>query len=104
MLIWLIQTGEALPLTAGVRKMRTGLLADVLLARGHTIRWWVSAFEHQRKLMQFERDQEIRFGDNLTFQVLKGTGYRKNISLSRYIDHRVVANKFGRYARNLKKP
>ena len=104
MLIWLIQTGEALPLTAGVRKMRTGLLADVLLARGHTIHWWVSAFEHQRKVMQFDKDQEIRADNNLIYHVLKGCGYRKNISIRRYVDHRIVARKFRRLSRRVEKP
>jgi hypothetical protein len=43
MQIWLIQTGEPLALQPEVRKMRTGLLADHLVARGHQVRWWVSA-------------------------------------------------------------
>ncbi len=104
MLIWLIQTGEALPLTAGVRKMRTGLLADVLLARGHTIHWWVSAFEHQRKLMQFEKDQEVKADNNLVYHVLKGCGYRKNISILRYADHRIIARKFRKFSNRSEKP
>jgi glycosyltransferase involved in cell wall biosynthesis len=102
--IWLLQTGEPLPLAPGVRKMRTGLLADVLLARGHTIWWWVSAFEHQRKFMQFDEDQEIHNGNALTFRVLKGWGYKRNISLSRYLDHRIIARKFRIFSRRAKTP
>ena len=46
--IWLIQIGEPLPLGNRTRLMRTGLLAEQFLARGHTVLWWASAFEHHR--------------------------------------------------------
>ncbi len=104
MIIWLLQTGEPLPLNGQVRKMRTGLLADELTRRGHEVHWWVSAFEHQRKLMQFSRDQEINCAKNLTLHVLKGTGYKENISLARYIDHRLVSRKFRLRSPRAKKP
>lgn len=37
--VWLVQTGEPLPLKGNVRKMRTGLIADKLLERGHSVYW-----------------------------------------------------------------
>lgn len=77
--------------------MRTAMLADHLVARGHRVRWWTSAFGHQRKVMLFDTDQEVRLSSGLTLQVLRGCGYAGNISLSRYLDHRLVARKF-RYA------
>jgi glycosyltransferase involved in cell wall biosynthesis len=104
MKLWLFQTGEPLPLTAEVRKMRTGLLVDVLLARGHNVRWWASAFEHQRKFMQFGKDQAIENGNGLTLQVLKGYGYKRNISLYRYFDHRIIARKFRKFCPYLERP
>ncbi len=57
--IWLIQIGEPLPLEAGVRKMRTALLADKLLERGHSVYWWASAFEHQRKKWISNTNQKV---------------------------------------------
>lgn len=102
--IWLIQIGEPLPLDSGVRKMRTGLLADKLAERGHDVRWWASAFEHQRKIMVFDRDIEYPLRDGLALQILKGCGYRRNISLRRYLDHRIVAGKFGAHAVALPAP
>ncbi|MEM3112422.1 MAG: hypothetical protein QXY90_05215 [Candidatus Anstonellales archaeon] len=35
--IWLIQIGEILPLEEKARKMRTALLADKLVERGHKV-------------------------------------------------------------------
>jgi glycosyltransferase involved in cell wall biosynthesis len=104
MQIWLFQTGEPLPLRPEVRKMRTGLLADHLVARGHQVRWWVSAFEHQSKVMLFNRDQEVSLSAGLTLQVLRGCGYGGNISPARYLDHRLVARKFRQQAHTLQPP
>jgi glycosyltransferase involved in cell wall biosynthesis len=104
MKIWLIQTGEPLPLQPSVRKMRTALLADILIARGHTVRWWVSAFEHQSKKMLFESDREVDLYAGLTLQILRGWGYSRNISPARYLDHRLVAKKFRTQARGLEPP
>lgn len=92
--VWLLKIGEPLPLNPEVRKMRTGILADKLIERGHKVRWWASAFEHHRKVMLFKRDQEVSLSDGLTFQILRGCGYRRNISIARYIDHWMVARKF----------
>jgi glycosyltransferase involved in cell wall biosynthesis len=92
--IWLITIGEPLPLEVGVRKMRTGLLAECLVDRGHDVRLWVSAFEHQRKVILYQKDQEVPVSPGLTLQVLRGCGYSSNISLARYLDHRLIARKF----------
>jgi glycosyltransferase involved in cell wall biosynthesis len=44
--------------------------------------------------MLFDQDQEVHLSDRLTLQILRGCGYQKNISLARYIDHRIIAHKF----------
>jgi glycosyltransferase involved in cell wall biosynthesis len=102
--IWLVTIGETLPLTPGVRKMRTAMLADNLLARGHSIRWWVSAFEHQRKVMLFDSDQQVPLSPGMTLQILRGNGYSSNISPARYWDHRLIARKFRQEAVKLEPP
>ncbi|MCD4712908.1 MAG: hypothetical protein K8R73_06455, partial [Clostridiales bacterium] len=55
--IWLIQTGERLPIQICVRKMRTAILTNKLLERGHNILWWASAFEHQQKVMLSKKNR-----------------------------------------------
>ena len=68
------------------------------------VRWWASALEHQRKVMQFEKDQEVLLSDRFALQVLCGCGYRKNVSLTRYIDHQIVALKFRIQSKKFPKP
>lgn len=102
--VWLVQTGEPLPINGNVRKMRTALMADKLLERGHSVYWWASAFEHQRKTWIAKTDGEIPVADNFTIRVIKSTGYRKNYSIQRYLDHIWLSKKFRVQCRRLKKP
>lgn len=102
--IWLIQIGEPLPLKDDVRKMRTALLADALLARGHSVLWWASAFDHFAKDWVFDADAEVTARSGVKIKALKGTGYKKNISFARFIDHRIIARKFRKTAPLLDKP
>jgi glycosyltransferase involved in cell wall biosynthesis len=102
--VWLIQSGEPAPLKDDIRKMRTALLADVLVERGHSVYWWSSAFEHQRKIWLSEKDREFHFSPQLTLRVIRGCGYRGNISIARYIDHKIVATKFKMQSRRVNKP
>ena len=104
MKIWLIQTGETLPLFEGTRKMRTGILADRLADKGHQVLWWTSAFDHFRKEWVSENDSTISLGRGIDAVLLKGRGYKKNISLQRFIDHRIVASKFSKKAEEYQKP
>jgi glycosyltransferase involved in cell wall biosynthesis len=92
--IWLIQPGESLPLTENVKPMRTAFLAEELVRRGHTVVWWASAFDHFRKTWLFEDDAEVALGPRLSIIALKGRAYRSNVSLRRFLDHRIIARKF----------
>jgi len=102
--IWLIQTGEPLPIDDSVKKMRTALLADKLLAKGHSVIWWTSAFDHVKKKWIYTKDTEVQKKNSLKFLALKGTGYKSNVSLMRFIDHRIVARKFSKMANKMAKP
>ena len=102
--IWLIQIGEILPLNKESRKMRTALLADKLVEKGHNVLWWASAFDHFKKDWVFKKDTEIEISKNYKIKALKGIGYEKNISLSRFIDHRIIAYKFKKIAPFMPKP
>jgi len=73
--------------------MRTAILADKLLERGHNVFWWASAFEHQQKVMIAGKDRNFDISERYAIRVLRGCKYRKNISLARYIDHQIVALK-----------
>jgi glycosyltransferase involved in cell wall biosynthesis len=96
--IWLLQTGEPWPLDRAARKMRTAILANKLVQRGHSVLWWTSAFDHFRKAWLFRDDTEIHVAPGFNIIALKGAGYKRNISLSRFIDHRMIARKFKKWA------
>ena len=81
--------------------MRTALLADKLLERGHTVFWWGSAFEHQRKIWTANKDGDFHITKDFTVRVIRGCGYRRNVSIARYVDHRILAAKFRHQARKL---
>lgn len=102
--IWLIQIAEPLPITTGVRKMRTALLADRLIERGHSVLWWTSAFGHLEKKWIFRTDTDLNVKNSFKIKALKGVGYKKNISMSRFVDHRIIARKFRRLAPKMPKP
>ena len=104
MKIWLIQIGEALPVKAGIRKLRTAYLADKLIQRGHSVLWWASAFDHFGKRWLYDHDKEVTLDQSFTIKALKGIGYKKNVSLTRYIDHRIIARKFKRFIPSAQKP
>lgn len=98
MRIWLFKIHENLPIQGNEQKQRMGILADALLREGHEVFWWASAFNHLKKEWVFEKDSLVEINDKFKIFALKGTGYRKNLSLSRYIDHRLIAWKFTKYA------
>jgi len=102
--IWLTQIGEILPLDEKQRKMRTAFLVDKLVEKGHNVLWWTSAFDHFKKDWIFKKDTEVTLNSGLRLYALKGIGYKKNISLSRFIDHRIIAWKFKKIAPKMSKP
>lgn len=102
--IWLLQTGEPLPIKKDVRNMRTSIIAQKLLARGHNVFWWASAFEHQQKAMVAGSDRNFDISEKYTIRVLRGCRYRKNVSLARYFDHLLVAFKFRIQSKKYPKP
>jgi len=102
--VWLFQTGEQLPLSKNIRKMRTAIVADKLLERNHKIIWWSSSFEHQRKIMISKKDTNYNISENYKIRLIKGCGYKKNISIRRYIDHLFIAYKFRFQSKKYQKP
>ncbi len=102
--IWLIQIGETLPIKPGKRKLRTAMLTEKLVERGHRVLWWASAFDHFEKKWVFNQDVEVEIQKGISIKALKGSGYRKNISFFRYLDHRLIARKFKKLAPSLPRP
>ena len=104
MKIWLLTISEPLPINKGIRKNRTAFLAEKLIERGHSVLWWTSAFNHFKKEWIFNEDTTLNLSDNFTIKALRGWGYKKNFSLKRFLDHRIIALKFKKLALKEMKP
>ena len=99
MRVWLINTSEPLPIDGeNVRLRRVGILADHLAKQGNDVVWWTSTFDHWHKVQRFSQDTSLTLDNGCQMQVLHAEGYRKNISLGRLLNHRLVARKFMRLA------
>ncbi len=102
--IWLVKIGEIIPFQKESSKMRTAMLAEALIKRGHQVFWWTSAFDHFNKKWHFEKDTDFELYNGVKVKALKGWGYKKNISFSRWLDARLISKKFKRLALKEKKP
>jgi glycosyltransferase involved in cell wall biosynthesis len=95
MRVWLLNVGEPLPTDPGnERLLRAGIVAEMLVARGHDVTWWTSAFHHVLKLQRVDSERVVYIAPNYRIQFLFGGGYARNISIERIRDHRRLAERF----------
>lgn len=104
MRVWLVTVGEPLPTDAGDRLFRTGILAELLASQGNEVVWWTSDFDHYQKRSRHSGDFRIAVGERYQIQLLHATGYSKNISLRRILNHRGVAKRFRLLSRSWPRP
>lgn len=102
--IWIVQTGETLPLHPEAKRLQSALLAEKLASRNHSVTWWASSFNHLRKAWTFSADTELVTDGNVQIRALRGCGYTRNMSPKRWLDYRLVASKFRRQARAAPRP
>ena len=94
MYIWIITIGEPIPLDPGEPRLhRSGSLAVKLSSNNHKVIWFNSTFDHFKKKHRYDKNKTLKY-NNLTIELLKSTGYKKNVSLWRFIDHWGVAKQF----------
>ena len=94
MRVWLVRISENLPMDEGARLFRTGLLALELVRQGHEVIWWADTFSHHRKVHRADRNTTVQVAPNWTIEMLYAPPYRRNISLARLRNHRIVAEQF----------
>jgi hypothetical protein len=103
--IWLITIGEPLPIDgANDRLHRSGMLAILLVSKGHEVVWWTSTFDHARKKQRFNIDTSIEINDCFNIRLLRSVNYKKNMSINRIINHYMLARKFSKLARLESRP
>jgi glycosyltransferase involved in cell wall biosynthesis len=105
MKVWLVTVGEPLPMvdTGNPRLMRTGVLARHLRARGHEVIWWTSTFDHYAKKHRANEDRDYSW-EGGEVRMLHSSGYRRNVSFRRFIEHAGIARKFARMAAGMPQP
>ncbi len=91
--VWITQTGECYPFQKNVILMRTGMLAEALLAQGHSVTWWGATFYHSEKIQLFNSYKEIKQDERYKINLLPGIPYKRNVSLPRYFHHKRLAFK-----------
>lgn len=95
--IWIVTPGEPLPIDAGgVRLLRHGLLAAMMVERGWHVTWWTSNFDHTSKVKRAPGSQAVTRTITPSYRIilLPSSGYRRNVSMARLIDHRQIAAAF----------
>jgi glycosyltransferase involved in cell wall biosynthesis len=104
MKIWIIQPGEPLPVDGkGVRLLRSGLLALALRDRGHEVTWWASTFRHTDHKFRYEGETSIEW-EGIEIRMIHSSGYRRNVSLSRIIDHNILGRNMARSMEKAPRP
>jgi len=78
--------------------LRYGMLARKAVELGHEIVWWTDDFDHFHKKHRFGEDRKIEAYSGCTIQFIHTRGYERNASLSRFRDHRILAQRFERLA------
>jgi glycosyltransferase involved in cell wall biosynthesis len=58
------------------------------------VTWWASNFDHLKKRKRFSSEVNVRLRQGLEVVCLGSPGYRRNVSLARWWDHRVLAARF----------
>jgi glycosyltransferase involved in cell wall biosynthesis len=103
--IYLVSIGEPLPSDAGTQKLlRTGTLFHYLLSQGHRVTWWTSSFNHTLKKQRCDKDEIDHVGEKGRIVKLYAPGYKKSVSMLRFVNHSLLGYKFNHYMKYEVKP
>lgn len=104
--IWLIKTGEPLPLAdkPTSQLLRTGMLANQLAERGHEVTWWTAKFDHFKKRPHPISGTSYEVRPNYRIRLLRGNEYKRNASFSRWLHHRRIAHDLFHEAQKARRP
>ncbi len=103
--IWLLHASEPIPIAnKGERLFRMGMIAEELSKRGHQITWFSSTFDHFKKKQLYKKDTILKVKENYNIYLSYAIGYKKNISISRILNHKIIAEKFKNKSKTMEKP
>ncbi|HYH79436.1 MAG TPA: glycosyltransferase family 4 protein [Longimicrobium sp.] len=101
--IWILEIGEPLPMETDVRMKRYGQLSQFLASRGHDVTWWASSFSHTPKQHFSATDQDVDH-QGVRLRLIRGPGYRRNVSLARIWHNQHFARRFAERAPTCEEP
>ena len=105
MKILLLQSSEPMPVVnPDMRLFRTGMLAEELSNNSHEVLWICNSFEHYTKKQMVKCDTTISVKDNYKLFLPYAVGYKKNISISRIINHFIITKKARKKLKTIDKP
>lgn len=91
---WIVYTYEPIPvLEPSAGRYRYGELVKALIARGHSVVWWTSDFDHIRKKRR-NSPPILQPIERLRIRVLPSLGYHKNVAYQRVLHNRRLAREF----------
>tara|TARA_B100001059_G_C17838691_1_gene590237 strand:- start:4397 stop:5662 length:1266 start_codon:yes stop_codon:yes gene_type:complete len=104
MKVWIVTIGEPIINNKNdLRIHRHGLLANYISTNSsNEVVWWTSLFNHFTKEFEFQEERDYSPNPNLTVKLIKGCGYKNNVSISRIRDHYIIKKKFSRKINNEK--
>ncbi len=94
MRVWITEIAEPLPIDAGSRELRCGILADQLVSAGHEVLWWTATFNHIRKVHRFPESATLAIRPGFTIRLLRAPAYPHNLSPARLWHNRIIAQAF----------
>ena len=105
MKVWLLRASEMMPVVdKNDRLLRMGMLGEELSKNGHDVTWFASTFNHYKKNQVSDKDTIINVKDNYRLNLIHAKGYKKNISIARIINHKMIAIKLKKKIKKLEKP
>lgn len=105
MRVWIVSVGEPLPTDGeNTRLRRMGNLAECIAQEGHKIEWFSVSFDHYQKKQRCIKDTDIAINDNFIMHLVHTSGYKKNVSVSRVLHHKVAGKNINKKMNALEKP
>jgi glycosyltransferase involved in cell wall biosynthesis len=93
--VWVVKTSEMLATDSGNgRLLRSGMVAHMLDAAGHTVTWWMSTFDHANRRSRAPCDTTVPFATLGSIRMIHSPGYRESVSFARARDHAVWGRAF----------
>lgn len=103
--IWYVSLYEPLPLCGkGVKPMRSSYICRALTSSGISVELWIPSFEHIHHINFSSRHSFWADCLNSSVQYMKSIGYKKDVSVRRFLNNKLLAREFKQLASIKSKP